>query len=84
MKKIIFYEKNRDFQSVSLVPLRQFFSYLGQFHLFSMFVCFFYGYTFLSAIQLPLQFSASFTDFASGDQGAFLKNRPLDPQKTFY
>ena len=22
--------------------------------------------------------------FASGGQGAFLKNRPLDPQKTFY
>jgi hypothetical protein len=22
--------------------------------------------------------------FASGGQGAFLKNRPLDPRKTFY
>jgi hypothetical protein len=24
------------------------------------------------------------TFFAFGDQGAFLKNRPLDPRKTFY
>jgi len=23
-------------------------------------------------------------DFTFGDQGAFLKNRPLDPPKTFY
>jgi hypothetical protein len=36
-------------------------------------------------IDLTVLFSFEAAIFnASGGQGAFLKNRPLDPQKTFY
>jgi hypothetical protein len=31
-----------------------------------------------------MHMSSKFFYMASGGQGAFLKNRPLDPQKTFY
>jgi hypothetical protein len=40
-------------------------------------------YFLLKKIQFLLLSQHYFT-LAFGDQGAFLKNRPLDPQKTFY